>query len=100
MRELETPVKEFTWSMEPSGDIINPVVNCAKFVPRQDLILVGVSDHDISAKCLDAQTGETVDNFINVRGSCYSLDVSPDGGLCSFGDSEGTLHFHNLNYTG
>ena len=53
-------MKEFNWSSAPSGDILNPIVNCVKFVPKKDLILVGVSDDSVSAKCFDSLTGEIV----------------------------------------
>lgn len=92
------PLKEFNWSSAPSGDVINPVVNCVRFVPRQNLILAGVSDDNVSAKCLNALTGETVEEFYRVQGNCFSLDVSQEGTLCGFGDSEGTLHFENIHY--
>ena len=98
--DLDTPVCEFVWGKAPNGDIVNPIVNCVRFVPRQnDLILAGVSDDRVSAKCLNARTGETVEEFTRVQGNCFSLDVCTDGALCGFGDSEGTLHFSNVNYT-
>jgi len=79
LREIETPVKEFTWSKAPNGDDLNPIVNCVRFIPDYDLILAGVSDDTVSAKCLNSLTGETVEEFTRVDGNCFSLDVSRDG---------------------
>jgi WD40 repeat protein len=33
-RNLERPLKKFVWFVAPSGDIVNPVVNAVKFVPK------------------------------------------------------------------
>ena len=99
MRDLENPIKEFNWSSSQSGDILNPVVNCVQFVPKKHLVLVGVSDDTVSAKCLDTLTGGTVDQFNHVEGNCFSLDVARDASICAFGDSKGTLHFENIHYS-
>jgi len=99
MRDLTNPVKEFSWSSAPSGDILNPIVNCVKFVPKKDLILVGVSDDSVSAKCFDSLTGEIMEEFNHVSGNCFSLDVAPDATFCAFGDSEGALNFENIQYS-
>ena len=98
LRNLESPVKEFSWSATNEGELINPTVNCVKFVPKKDLVLVGVSDDTVSAKCFDTLTGGTVQEFNRVSGNCFSLDVAPDASLCAFGDSEGALNFENIHY--
>ena len=72
-------MKEFIWSKAPNGDDLNPIVNCVRFIPDYDLILAGVSDDTVSAKCLNSLTGETVEEFARVDGNCFSLDVSRDG---------------------
>ena len=92
-------MKKFTWSVAPSGDIVNPVVNVVKFVPRQNLVLAGCSDDHVSAKCFDTLTGETVEEFHRVSGNCFTLDISKDGALACFGDASGALHFENVNYS-
>jgi hypothetical protein len=68
-------------------------------VPKQNLILAGVSDDTVSAKCFNALTGEEVENFTRVTGNCFSMDVSHNGEMCAFGDSEGAFHMENINYT-
>jgi len=98
-RNLTEPVTKFTWSVAPSGDIVNPIVNSVRFVPKQNLILAGCSDENISAKCFDSKTGEIVEEFHRLNGNCFSLDVSTDGTLSCMGDSSGSLHFENINYT-
>lgn len=99
MRDLESPVKEFNWSSTQNGEILNPIVNCVKFVPTKDLILVGVSDDEVSAKCLNTLTGQTVKRFTHVDGNCFSLDVARDASICAFGDSAGTLHCEKIEYS-
>jgi len=47
---------------------------------------------------LNPLTGETVEEFTRVNGNCFSLDVSQDGTIVGFGDSQGSLHFDNINY--
>lgn len=98
-RNLERPVKKFVWSTAPSGDIVNPIVNSVRFVPKQSLIMAGCSDDVCAAKCFDFKTGETVEEFHRVDGNCFTLDVSADGTLSCFGDSKGALHFENINYS-
>lgn len=98
-RNLSQPVQKFIWSVAPSGDVVNPIVNAVKFVPRQNLVLAGCSDDNISAKCFDYKTGETIEEFHRVQGNCFSLDVSSDGTLTCFGDALGALHFENINYS-
>ena len=99
VRNLAHPINQFNWSSAKNGDIINPVINCVKFVPKRDLILVGASDNYVSAKCFDTITGECREAFNRVRGTCFSLDVYPDASLCAFGDGEGAIHFENLCYS-
>lgn len=38
------PVKKMVWSVAYNGDIINPIVNSVKFIPKQNLVLAGCSD--------------------------------------------------------
>lgn len=59
-RNFDEPVKQFNWGQHENGDILNPIVNCARFVPKQNLILAGCSDDAISAKCFDSMTGGEV----------------------------------------
>lgn len=98
-RQLDRPLRKFTWSVAPSGDIVNPIVNSVKFIPKQNLILAGCSDDQVSAKCFDSLTGEIVEEFHRVEGNCFSLDVSQDGTLACMGDASGALHFENINYS-
>mmetsp|Transcript_4023 Transcript_4023/g.5356 ORF Transcript_4023/g.5356 Transcript_4023/m.5356 type:complete len:302 (+) Transcript_4023:125-1030(+) len=44
LRRLEKPVKKMVWSIAYNGDIINPIVNSVKFIPRQNLVMAGCSD--------------------------------------------------------
>lgn len=45
LRRLDNgPVKKMIWSIAYNGDIINPVVNAVKFLPKQSLVLAGCSD--------------------------------------------------------
>jgi WD40 repeat protein len=99
MRRLGNPLREFNWSTVDNGDVLNPIVNCVKFVPNQNLILAGVSDDTVSAKCFNTLSGTEVENFNRVAGNCFSMDVSNNGEMAIFGDSEGALHMDNLNYT-
>ena len=98
-RRLDEPMKKFTWSVAQSGDIVNPIVNSVKFVPKQNLIIAGCSDQNTSVKCFDTRTGEAVEEFHRVNGNCFSLDVARDGTLAMFGDASGALHFENINYS-
>ena len=98
-RNLERPLVSCVWSTATSGDIVNPIVNSVRFVPKQNLILAGCSDDTISAKCFDSNTGEVIEEFHRVAGNCFSLDVSQEGTLAMFGDASGTLHFENINYS-
>ena len=97
-RDLENPVVQYKWDTQENGDTLNPVVNCVKFLPKQDMILVGCSDESISAKCFNRDTGNVVEEFPHVRGNCFTMDVASDGSFCCFGDAEGRLHFENINY--
>ena len=74
------------------------MVNCAKFIPGQNLVLVGVND-DSAAKCFNFANGDVVESFKRIRGTCFTLDVSEDASMCCFGDGDGQIHFENLNYT-
>lgn len=98
-RNLERPVRKFTWSHADSGEIVNPVVNSVKFIPGQNLILAGCSDDMVSTKCFESRSGEIIEEFHKVAGNCFSLDVANDGTLACFGDAKGTLHFENINYS-
>ena len=98
-RNFTRPVHKFVWSTAPSGEIVNPIVNSVRFVPRHNLILAGCSDDIVSGKCFDKRTGETLENFQRLAGNCFSLDVSQDGTLAAFGDSQGAVHFENINYS-
>ena len=53
-RNFDKPLVKCTWSVASSGDIVNPIVNSVKFVPKQNLILAGCSDENVSAKCFDS----------------------------------------------
>ena len=75
-RNLTTPAHKFIWSTALSGEVVNPVVNAVKFVPRQKLILAGCSDDVISAKAFDYKTGETIEDFHRVKGNCFTMDVA------------------------
>ena len=45
LRRLDNgPVKKMIWSIAYNGDIVNPVVNAVKFLPKQSLVLAGCSD--------------------------------------------------------
>merc|ERR1712038_1752089 len=77
-------------------DLENPVVNCVKFLHRQDLILVGCSDDNVSVKCFNRDSGNVFEEFPHVRGNCFTMDVASDGSFCCFGDAEGRLHFENI----
>ena len=94
-----TPLRKFVWHTAASGDIVNPVVNSVRFVPKQNLIVAGCSDENVSAKCFDSLTGEVVEEFHRVEGNCFTTDVSRDGTLACFGDASGALHFENINYS-
>lgn len=98
LRALDAPVIKYLWGKHENGDDNNPIVNCVRFVPRQDVVLAGCSDENLSAKCFDFKTGETIHEFENVAGNCFSLDVAQDGKLCSFGDANGTIHTENIHY--
>jgi WD40 repeat protein len=99
VRDLTNPVMEFEWNYAPSGDLVNPIVNAVRFIPKQPLIVAGCSDDSVSAKCFDTLTGQVVHEFSNLEGNCFSLDVAPDSTMVCLGDHEGTLHFENANYT-
>ena len=44
-RDFSQPVVQFEWnSALPSGDLINPIVNAVRFIPKQPLIIAGCSD--------------------------------------------------------
>lgn len=43
-RRLETPVMRMIWGHAYNGDILNPIVNSVRFIPRQNLVLAGCSD--------------------------------------------------------
>jgi len=89
MRALETPVIKYSWGTHANGDELNPIVNCVRFVPRQDTVLAGASDEGVSAKCFNFKSGETLHEFANVAGNCFSLDVAQDGKIACFGDADG-----------
>lgn len=100
MRNLRTSMCSFVWQTAPSGDIVNPVVNSLRFLPRTPIVMAGCSDEaGQSAKCFSLQTGDVVEEFHRVGKNCFSLDVSRDGNLAMIGDSTGALHFENINYT-
>ena len=65
-RNLTRPVNKLIWKVAESGDLVNPVVNCVRFIPRQNLVLAGCSDARISAKCYDVRTGENIEEFHRV----------------------------------
>ena len=95
-RDTSTPLKTMNWLQD--GKAFNPLINCAKFVPGQNLILAGAND-DNAAKCFNLLTGEVVEKFQRVRGTCFTLDISEDASMCCFGDGEGQIHFENINYS-
>jgi len=97
-RDLSKPLKTIDWTILDGEKQANPLVNCCKFVPGQNLVLVGVNDAK-AAKCFNYATGEVVEWFNKVEGTCFALDVSEDGGLCCFGDGSGHVTFENINYT-
>jgi len=99
MRNLSSSVKDMPWRVLQNGDAVNPVINVARFVPYQDLIVAGATD-DSAAKCFNTQTGDVVETFSRVTKSCYSLDVSHDSTMVCFGDATGAVHFENVNYGG
>lgn len=87
------------WSVAPSGDIVNPVVNSVRFVPKQNMVIAGCNDANISAKCFDTRSGDILEEFNRVSGNCFSVDVSSDGTLACFGDATGAIHLENINYS-
>jgi len=97
-RDLTKPLKTFNWNMSSGMQKVNPLVNCVKFVPGQNLVLAGVNDTK-AAKCFNYATGEVVEWFNKVENTCFTLDVSEDGGLCCFGDGSGHVTFESINYT-
>ena len=70
------------------GKAFNPSVFCTKFIPGQNLVLVGAED-EYAAKCFNYASGEIVEKFSKVKESCYTLDVSEDASMCCFGDKNG-----------
>lgn len=87
-RNLNEPVREFIWrEMPETGEIINPIVNCVRFIPGQNVILAGCSDETISAKAFDYNTGGHTDQFNKVAGNCFTLDVTQNGEMACLGDS-------------
>jgi len=34
MRNFDEPVMQFNWGQHENGDILNPIVNCVRFVPK------------------------------------------------------------------
>ena len=98
-RDLVNPVVQYNWGIAANGDTVNPVVNSVKFLHKNNMILVGSSDENVSAKCFHRDTGNIVEEFPHVRGNCFSLDVASDGTFCAFGDAEGSIHFENINYS-
>ena len=97
-RDTSKPLKSINWNMSENGQKVNPLINCCKFVPGQNLILIGAND-SAAAKCFNYCTGEVVEKFSRVEGTCFTLDVSDDATLCCFGDGSGQVHFENINYT-
>ena len=97
-RDLSKPIINFAWDHAPNGDLLNPVINCARFIPRQHLILAGASDDPVPAKCFDTNTGGVIKEFPNVTNNCFSLDIAYDGQVTALGDGNGTLHFENISY--
>ena len=97
-REKAAKLKTINWDMSDGGQRVNPLVNCCKFVPGQNLVLVGVNDTK-AAKCFNYATGEVVEWFNKVEETCFTLDVSEDGGLCCFGDGSGHITIENIAYT-
>ena len=65
-RDLENPVVQYTWDTVDNGDSLNPVVNCAKFLHKQNLVLVGCNDENVSAKCFDMHSGHVIEQFPHV----------------------------------
>lgn len=97
-RDTSKPLKTINWNAAEGGTKPNPLVNCCKFVPGQNLLLAGVND-STAAKCFNYCTGEVVEKFSRVEGTCYAMDVSNDATLCCFGDGSGQVHLDNINYT-
>ena len=64
-RDMSKPLKTINWSMSDGGQKHNPLVNCCKFIPGQNLVLVGVNDSS-AAKCFNYCTGEVVEQFNKV----------------------------------
>ena len=57
---MSKPLRTINWRTDSTGQTVNPLVNCCKFVPGTNLVVVGVND-TIAAKCFDYSTGEVVE---------------------------------------
>ena len=86
-RDMKAPLRTINWHTDGIKSF-NPLVNCARFVPGQNLVLIGAND-DTAAKSFNIATGTVVEEFRQIKGTCFSLDVSNDASLCCFGDGEG-----------
>lgn len=94
LRNDTKPYLKIQWSS--SGK--NPLVNSLKFVPGQDLLVVGCNS-DSTTKCFETKTGTLVHEFSKPKSATYAVDVSKDALLCALGDGKGSVHLENLNYT-
>ena len=52
-RRLDAPINKMIWGHAYNGEVLDPIVNSVRFVPRQNLVLAGCSDDKVSAKCFD-----------------------------------------------
>ena len=66
IRNLEGPVFKLTFSPgEVRNPMIEPFINCCRFIPRTKHILVAATDAQFPAKIFNYQTGELIDKFFN-----------------------------------
>lgn len=80
LRHLSEPTLKMNWGKSSNGDPINRTINSVKFVPGMGMIIAGCTD-DVAAKCFNFKTGGTVlQDFHKLKRSCFSIDVSKDGG--------------------
>jgi WD40 repeat protein len=96
LRDLSKSTTNISWGQSASGDKINRCYNTVKFVPGMSLVLAGCTDN-IPAKAFNFKTGcNVVQDFHQLKRSCFSIDVSRDATQVALGDYCGNIQVDNI----
>lgn len=94
-------VKTVDWKLNKKEDR-NPAITYCAFNKGDSNLIVACATDDSPAKGFYMQrdtylTRSTI-NFKGIRGTCLTADMSNEGDMAAFGDSEGNLHVKCLDF--